>query len=248
MTAVLSLDDLSIGYPMRPGHAGHVALSGVSASLNAGEGLILSGGAGSGKSTLARILSLRPGAPARVVGGTGSVLGAPLRGFGHGARKRARARIGYLPQREQGAILGMQTVAAGLAQRVRQHNPSLDDPAVGQRVAHLLDDARLPLSVLDRFANELSSGQRQRVGLALQLAGDPKFLILDEPTAGLDPNVRPAIAEAITRVQTSGGTVLLVSNEPDLCGSLTLPILTLDRGTPVAYSAGAPQSAKPVSA
>ncbi|RLP76895.1 ATP-binding cassette domain-containing protein [Mycetocola tolaasinivorans] len=238
MDSLLALEDLSLSYPARVGHSAHRAVSGVSLTLRAGETLLVSGGAGAGKSTLARALSLRadPKPAPRVSGGAARVLGAPLTGFGQRARRDARTHIGYLAQRDE-ALFATRTITQGLAAVILDHTPVLDHPAVGARIAELLDAVHLPLSVLDRFPSELSSGQRRRIALAGELAREPRLLILDEPTAGLDPTVRAVVSAAVARTRAHGGGVVLVSNDDSLAAELGAHTLVLERGTPVGWSA-----------
>jgi ABC-2 type transport system ATP-binding protein len=150
------------------------ALRGVSFTVEAGEVVGFVGPNGAGKSTALRILTgfLDPDA------GTAEIAGCDI----VGQRKQAQTRIGYMPE----------SVPLYLDMRVHEYLgfrarlKGVTRPAVGARL-----DAALALCGLEdqrrRLIGQLSRGYRQRVGLADALIADPPILILDEPTAGLDP-------------------------------------------------------------
>ena len=78
-----------------------------------------------------------------------------------------------------------------------------------ERVAELFHELGLDLSLLERFAPELSGGQLQRIVLAMALSTKPKLLLLDEPTTALDPQTRVNIIELLQRVQKNEGFAML---------------------------------------
>ncbi len=95
-------------------------------------------------------------------------------------------------------------------------NMKLSDEEVDQRVRAAADWVDLPESVLNRSPFELSGGQKRRAAIAGVLAMRPKVLILDEPTAGLDPRGRENILDTIRRIhREQGTTILLVSHSMD---------------------------------
>jgi energy-coupling factor transport system ATP-binding protein len=92
-------------------------------------------------------------------------------------------------------------------------NMKLSQQEVDRRVHAAIDCVNLPESVLDKSPFELSGGQKRRVAIAGVLAMEPKVLILDEPTAGLDPRGRDAILENIRSIHdVQGTTIILVSH------------------------------------
>lgn len=95
-------------------------------------------------------------------------------------------------------------------------NMKLDAQEIDRRIHAAIDAVNLPENVLQQSPFELSGGQKRRVAIAGVLAMEPKVLILDEPTAGLDPRGRDAILENIRAInQVRGTTIILVSHSMD---------------------------------
>jgi ABC-2 type transport system ATP-binding protein len=117
--------------------------------------------------------------------------------------KRARALIGYLPQRVHFyENLSPREVLAFFA-KLRKTTPAQIDPLL--KKVGLID-------VADRRTAGFSGGMLQRLGLAVALLGDPKLLVLDEPTAGLDPEGSKLFKAIIRERQAAGSTILLSSH------------------------------------
>jgi ABC-2 type transport system ATP-binding protein len=199
-------------------HYGSVcALQGVTVSIEPGAiGLI--GQNGAGKSTLLKILLglVRPSH------GTGSVLGRDIRGSG----TELRGRVGYMPESESmvPGLRGVDLVAlAGeLSGMPRKH---------ALRRAHEvlsylgLDEARY------RRCEEYSVGMKQRLKLASAMVHDPELLLLDEPTAGLDPDGRDAMLSLLASLATRHGKSLMLSTH--LLGDIDrvcTQVVIVDRG------------------
>ena len=95
-------------------------------------------------------------------------------------------------------------------------NMKLDAAEIDRRIHAAADAVNLSEEVLQKSPFELSGGQKRRVAIAGVLAMEPKVLILDEPTAGLDPRGRDAILETICTInKTRGTTIILVSHSMD---------------------------------
>jgi ABC-2 type transport system ATP-binding protein len=166
---------------------GHVALAPTSVEANPGEVLALVGPNGAGKSTLLAILA----------GALSPSSGSVERGDG--------VRVGWMPQRP--AHYGRLSARQNLELFARLEG-------VGEPDALL---ARFELPDDGRPSAALSVGNRQRLDLAISLLGDPKVLLLDEPTAALDARQRRRLWETAGAVRTEGGAVLLVTqNVEDL--------------------------------
>ncbi len=151
-----------------------LALSDVSFELQAGEAVGLLGRNGAGKTTTMRVLTgyFPPGAGQVTVAGQ-DVTTHPL---------EVKQRLGYLP--EAPPVYPEMTVAAYL--RFCGRLRGVPHATIAERLPRIADRCGLD-SVIGRLIGHLSRGFRQRVGLAQALVHDPDVLILDEPTAALDP-------------------------------------------------------------
>jgi gliding motility-associated transport system ATP-binding protein len=195
------------------------AVSDVSFSVPAGEVAALLGPNGSGKSTVMRAITgyFSPTAGRILVGGV-DVSADP-----HAAKRQ----IGYLP--EQVSLYPELTVRRFLSfvAEVRGLAGGPKRAAVGS----VIDQCGLA-EVADRLAGKLSKGYRQRVGLAQALVGDPKVLVLDEPTVGLDPVQTMEMRSLVRGLR--GRTVLLSTHILSEASALCSRIVILARGRVVA--------------
>jgi ABC-2 type transport system ATP-binding protein len=196
-------------------------------SLRVPDGTILGliGPSGSGKTTTIRLIlgMLRPDA------GEVHVLGEEPRHF----RRRTRERIGYQPQSfvmypDLTAQENVNFVAAtfGLLWRRRRKRVREVMELVG------LWDRR------DRRASHLSGGEQRRLELCCALVHEPSLLVLDEPTAGVDPLLRQAIWDELERLRASGVTIIVTTQyvtEAEYCDSVAL----ISRGEVLAYASPA---------
>lgn len=224
----------------RIGHSAPTrAIDGVTFALPVGELMCISGATGSGKSTLVGALAGTSDDSIRVVGGSATVCGVPVRHPGRRLRELTY-RTGYLPQ-NAGALLTPQlTVHEIIAEPILQRERRVNVQALAIRVATLLDELHLPLGLASSFPYELSAGMRQRVAIARSLVLDPTVLIADEPLANLDLEVRPVVFDAITRRRTGRGmAALLVSNDAAFARELGAETLMIREGHVVARGAGA---------
>ncbi len=206
--------------------AGRV-LHDVSLRIGAGETLGLVGESGSGKSTLARVLlGLAAPDPGGRVLLDGKAL-APL------ARHRGRAERRALQavfQSPDGALNRAWSVAALLGGAVRRLSGAGRAARHG-RVAALLEDVRLPSSVLPARPRQLSGGQKQRVAIAQALAGSPRLVVCDEPTASLDVSVAAAVLNLLAGLQARRGVAtLFISHDLGAVRFLSDRIAVLYRG------------------
>ena len=210
---LLTLRDVSLGYDSR------VVLEHLSFAVECGECLALVGPNGAGKTTLLRgILGLIP------------VLAGQIEyGF-----DRSTSPPGYVPQRETldpiFPLTVFEVVLMGTYARLALLRP------VGRRqrqlAAHCLEQVGLA-DLADRPFWALSGGQKQRVLIARALAVEPRILLLDEPTAGVDPGAATTIMDLIARLNRDQGlTVVLVSHHLRLVRSLVHSVLWVEAGCP----------------
>ncbi|MGI5884940.1 MAG: energy-coupling factor transporter ATPase [Candidatus Spyradocola sp.] len=199
------------------------ALKGVSFTIDDGEFLGIIGHTGSGKSTLIQHLNglIRPTSGTVVVDGMDiSSKSTDLR--------RVRRRVGLVFQYPEYQLFE-ETVQKDIA--FGPHNLGLDGDEVERRVEEACRLVGLPYeAVRDKSPFELSGGQKRRVAIAGVLAMEPKVLILDEPTAGLDPAGRDAILSRIEEWHAAGTTIVMVSHSMEDVARLADRILVLDHG------------------
>ena len=203
------------------------ALTGVDLDVKAGEVFAVLGPNGAGKTTLVEILEgLR-----RRDGGSASVLGADPAW----ATRRWRSRIGAVLQ------VSTQNDELTVGEMVRAYAGYYPHPLDED---HLLEALDLT-TIRDRRIHQLSGGQRRRLDLALGLVGDPELLFLDEPTTGLDPEVRIRIWEFIEGLAGQGTTIMLTTHYLEEAETLADRVAVLvggrivTTGAPLAWSARA---------
>lgn len=191
---VLELHQLSKTYA-----TGETALSDASFSVPRGEVMGLIGPSGAGKSTLIRCINrlVEPTQGAIRLGDTNLV------GLGSGELRRQRRRIGMIFQEYAlvERLTVMENVLSGRLGYVpfwRSFTRRFPGPDI-ERAYRLLDRVGL-LDHADKRADALSGGQRQRVGIARALAQEPELLLVDEPTASLDPKTSRQIMRLITEI------------------------------------------------
>ena len=195
------------------------ALKGISLTVEPGEVLGVIGGTGSGKSTLVQHLNLL------LLPTSGEVLVDGVNALSMD-RTTLRRRVGLVFQTpEQG--LFAPTVEEDVAFAPRRLG--LDEDGVQERV-------RETLGLLDvwhlasRSPFALSGGERRRVAIAGVLAMGPEVLVLDEPTAGLDPTARGDLTGLVGRLKASGVTVVFVSHDLDEVAEVADRVCVLERG------------------
>jgi len=179
------------------------ALKGISLAIPAGITYGLIGPNGSGKTTLMRILVgiSRPSA------GTARVLGRVMPDRG-----AARA-IGYMTQLE--ALYQDLTVAENVSFFARVYG--LSGPALRRRIQEVLELVDLAPRRASLVA-ELSGGMRRRVSLACALVHEPRLLILDEPTVGVDPELRILFWNYFARLTQAGASIIVSTHHLDEAG------------------------------
>ncbi len=168
-------------------------LRGVSFDLRPGTTKIVLGGSGSGKTTILRLILglLQPD--------QGSVLvhGTEVRGMGEQRLRELRLKIGMVFQ--EGALFDSLSVGENVGYRLSEERCHTEDE-IEARVRELLGFVGLQ-PFYERRPSELSGGQRRRVAVARALAGQPKIMLFDEPTTGLDPITSTTITDLIVKAR-----------------------------------------------
>jgi iron complex transport system ATP-binding protein len=218
---VIELRDVSLA------REGVAVLGGVTWRVEAGQHWAVLGANGAGKSTLLRMVAgyLQPSR------GAVSVLG---REFGRTDVRELRKRVGWVSPALAERLYGTQTardvVVSGCfcTISVFYERPTERDQETALGLLEAVGCGHLA----DRAFGRLSLGERQRVLVARALAADPRLLVLDEPTAGMDMAAREDLLEAVEVLTASPGgpTVLLVTHHPEEIGPGIDHALLLHRG------------------
>ena len=194
---VLSIENLSIGFPHRLGD--FTAVDGFNMDLKKGEIVGLIGESGAGKSTVGNAVIGLLSSPGRVTGGKISLEGCDLTTLTAKEMDVLRGRrIGMIFQDPMTSLNPLMTVGMQLAESISiLKGRSMTDART--QAAKRLGDVGIPdpESRMDQYPHEFSGGMRQRVVIALALAGDPDLLIADEPTTALDVSVQKQVLDLI---------------------------------------------------
>jgi oligopeptide/dipeptide ABC transporter ATP-binding protein len=198
------------------GTGGPEILSAVNISLNSGEVLGVVGESGSGKSMLAlSIMGLLP-RPIAVSGGEILLQGRNLLQLQAQELRALRGKdMAMIFQEPMTSLNPVMRVGQQIGEVLRWHR-SMQGEAARQEGIALLKRVEMPdpLRQIDAYPHELSGGMRQRVMIAIALAGRPKLLIADEPTTALDVTIQAQILELIRNIQRDDGmSVLLITHD-----------------------------------
>jgi phospholipid/cholesterol/gamma-HCH transport system ATP-binding protein len=199
-------------------------LNGVSLSVPRGETLAVLGRSGTGKSVLLRL----------IVGletpdsGSVRIFGEDIDGLSLDQLGLVRKKIGFLFQ--HAALYDSLTVAENVAFPLVHHSRDLSRAERSDRVNQLLTEVGLE-NALDKMPSDISGGMQKRVGLARALALDPKILLLDEPTAGLDPISSGEIDELILKLQREHQMAsIVVTHDLQSARTIANRLALLDQG------------------
>jgi len=201
VTPLLGVTDLAVRFG-----GGVDALRGVSLRLERGDSLAIVGETGSGKSTLAHCLMGLIQAPQAA--GSVRINGQELLGAEPEALRSLRGPTVALAL--QGTPFNpVTTVGEQVAEPLREHL-GMDAAQARRRAAALAGELLLDPAVLERYPHQLSGGERRRAALATVVALDPELVILDEPTAGLDPATSGDVIERVRHLAATRGFALIV--------------------------------------
>lgn len=213
---VFELRDLNFTYA-----DGTTGLRGVTVSLRRGRTITVLGANGAGKTTLfMHLVGVH-----RPTAGTVSFQGRPL-SYDHRALKALRREVGMVFQDPDAQLFSAsvyQDISFGPL------NLGLPENEVRQRVEQVLATVGLA-ELAGRPTHALSHGEKKRVALAGVLAMEPKVLICDEPTAGLDPRGAVQMADLLRRLRDNGTTVIFSTHDVDLAWTLADWCLVLAGG------------------
>lgn len=213
-TDVLTVNDLHFSYP-----DGHVALNGISLKLYEGDKVALVGPNGAGKSTLMLHLN-------GILGGKGEVEIAGMR-LTRDNLPAIRARVGLVFQNPDDQLFSptvFEDVAFGPL------HMGLPEAEVRTRVDAALEAVRMT-AYRDRLSHHLSVGEKKRIAIATVLSMNPSLLVLDEPSAGLDPRARRTLINLLRDLPI---TMLVSTHDMAMVKELFPRTVVVDEGRVVA--------------
>jgi urea transport system ATP-binding protein len=189
---MLSVDQLHVAYGQSE------VVRGVSFELQAGETLAVMGRNGMGKTTLLKaLIGMLP-----ITSGSIRIDNHEL--VGRKSHERAQAGLGFVPQGRMifSQLSVEENILCGIGNALQR-----SVPAWVYDVFPVLGEMR------SRAGGNLSGGQQQQLAIARALVGEPKVLILDEPTEGIQPSIVKEIARTLTRLKAERGFAMLVSEQ-----------------------------------
>lgn len=231
MTELLKIRDLDVEFTTRRGTLR--AARGVNLEVYPGEVLGLVGESGAGKSTIGNAIIDLLETPGQISSGSILFKGEELRGLSESAMRQLRGdKIGMIFQDPQTSLNPLMTVGAQLIETIEKTNTMHGSAAVDRAIELLeqvgITEARVRLSA---YPHQFSGGMRQRVVIALALAGNPDLIIADEPTTALDVSIQAQILELIKhlcRVRDLG--VIIVTHDIGVIANIADRVAVMYRG------------------
>jgi oligopeptide/dipeptide ABC transporter ATP-binding protein len=243
MSALLQLDAVSVAI-------GQVALlDGISLSVGRGQILGLVGESGSGKSLSAMAaMGLLPLIGGRITSGAVRFDGQDMAAMTEGQRRALRGgRIGFVTQNPMTALDPVQRIGPQIDVVSRLHL-GLGKAAARARTLDLMTQLRIPeaAAVAEAWPHQLSGGMKQRIVIAMALAGEPDLIIADEPTTALDVTVQAQIIQILGGlVRERGLALLLITHDMGVVAQICDRVAVLYAGRVAEEGAVAPIFAAP---
>ena len=231
MSELLEINGLDVEFPTRRGTV--KAARGVSLTVEPGEVLGLVGESGAGKSTIGNAIIDLLERPGRVAAGSILFEGEELRGRDEGEMRRVRGdRIGMIFQDPQTSLNPLMTVGAQLVETIEK-TLGVKGASAEARAVELLEQVGITEAKarLKAYPHQFSGGMRQRVVIALALAGDPDLIIADEPTTALDVSIQKQILDLIkTLCRERKLGVIIVTHDIGVIAEIADRVAVMYRG------------------
>jgi len=213
--ALLQLDQLTTELDSVRGVAR--AVDKLSIQIRKGETYVLLGESGCGKSmTALSIMGLLPSPAGRLAGGHIYLEGEDLTALSEQQMRNVRGtRVAMIFQEPMTSLNPVMTVAQQIGEVLQRHT-DMSKSLIHQRMVELLDSVGIPDPVqrLQEYPHQLSGGMKQRVMIAIALAGEPDLLIADEPTTALDVTIQAQVLELLLEIkQRTGMAILLITHD-----------------------------------
>jgi peptide/nickel transport system ATP-binding protein len=231
--AVLKVEELSCGFHTEGGY--QRVVDRVSFAVAPGETLGLVGESGCGKTVSAlAIMGLLPRPSGMLESGRILLSGHDLARFTPEQMREVRGRrIAMIFQEPMTALNPVQTIGRQLVEALELYEPRADRGERRKRAIELLEQVGIPAPAqrLNEYAHQLSGGMRQRVMIAMAIAGNPQLLIADEPSTALDVTVQAQILELLRRLQREHGMgMLFITHDLGVVAELCDDVLVMYAG------------------
>lgn len=229
--SLLDIKNLCIQFPTRRGVI--EAARNINLTLQPGEVLGLVGESGAGKSTIGNAIINLLEPPGRVSDGSILFQGEELRGRDEDAMRKVRGdRIGMIFQDPQTSLNPLLRIGEQLIETIRKSLP-VSEKEAKQRALDLLVSVGIdqPEARLNAYPHQFSGGMRQRVVIALALAGEPDLIIADEPTTALDVSIQAQILDLIRNLcKTRNLGVIIITHDIGVIANIADRVAVMYRG------------------
>ena len=228
----LKVEHLSVSFFTDEGEV--QAVRDVSFSLNAGEVLAVVGESGCGKSVLCKsIMKLLP-ENAKIKNGKILVNGEEIAGYGERRMRELRGKLfSMVFQNPMTSLNPTMTVGAQIAEAVRAHQKDMGKEEVEQRVTELMQLVGIEQAEERKkaYPYHFSGGMRQRIVLAIALAGNPEILFADEPTTALDVTIQAQILDLLKELEEQYNTsIVLITHDMGVVANVCTKIAIMYGG------------------
>lgn len=234
--SLLEVNNLRIEYPSR--HGVHVAVKSLTLDIQRGEIVGVVGESGAGKSTVGNAIIDLLSPPGTVAGGEVFLNGEKISGLSIEQMRQVRgSKIGFIFQDPMTSLNPLFTVEQQLTETIHA-NMKVSNEQAYQRALALMNQVGIPQpeNRLKQYPHQFSGGMRQRVVIAIALAGEPDLIIADEPTTALDVSIQDQILSLIRDLCKKNNVgCMLVTHDMGVVSNVTDRVAVMYRGDLVEF-------------
>ncbi len=234
--SLLEVKNLRIEYPSR--HGVHAAVKSLSFNIERGEIVGVVGESGAGKSTVGNAVIDLLSPPGRIASGDVYLDGELISGLSPEKMRKVRgSKIGFIFQDPMTSLNPLFTVEQQLKETIHA-NMNVSDEEAYKRSLALMQQVGIPQpeNRLKQYPHQFSGGMRQRVVIAIALAGEPDLIIADEPTTALDVSIQDQILQLIRDLCIKNNVgCMLVTHDMGVVSNVTDRVAVMYRGDLVEF-------------